>query len=85
MQKKLATALLKRGPKFGLLLDEDTVLSIICCLVVYLPFQLPAVDNPVNVSLFLTELASQTAEAIYFFSECLVPVTCDVAAVMLDC
>jgi hypothetical protein len=62
-------------------------------------FNYPTSTTQINVFLFLTELASQTAEAVrttlldilhtreiedYFLSECLVSVTCDGAAMKLS-
>jgi hypothetical protein len=99
MQKKLVTALLKHKAKFGLQLNEATSLSNICCLIAYVQFHLPKIDNPINILLLLTELTSQTAEAICmallderhkceiddcFLSECLVSLICNGAVVMLS-
>jgi hypothetical protein len=54
-QKKQVAALLKRRPKFGLLLDKATSLNSICCLIVCVRFQLPEMDNPIIIFLFLIE------------------------------
>jgi hypothetical protein len=85
MHKKLITAFFKTGQNVGCY--TLTTSYNICCLMVYVRFQLPEMDNPINVFLFLTELASRRAETIctplldelrkreiddYFLSECLV-------------